>query len=220
METFKTLIMSKFSFDTVKNFDNHISNSILGYEMLHQLIINISSFFIKANTVPVDLGCTSGKLLKSIQEVYNCKTIGFDITGKQFINGVDLRVADIVSKDFVIPETNIIYSIFTLQFIAYNNRLELLEKIYKALNKNGAFIFCEKEICATGIIQEVFTFSNYQYKQASFTDAEILSKEKDLRTIMNSLESKDNLTLLKKAGFKVIEPFFQSLNFKGYICKK
>ena len=29
-----------------------------------------------------------------------------------------------------------------------------------------------------------------------------------------------NIILLKKAGFKTIEPFFQSLNFKGYICIK
>lgn len=212
--------MSKFSFETIKNFDNHISNSILGYEILHQLIINISSFFIKTNTIPVDLGCTTGRLLKAIEDNYNCKTIGFDITDKQFIAGLDLRIADITSDGFDIPETNIIYSVFTLQFIAYNKRLGILHKIYNSLNKNGAFIFCEKEICTNGIIQEVFTFSNYQYKQGSFTNDEILGKEKDLRVIMNSLEGKENIYLLKKAGFKIIEPFFQSLNFKGYICKK
>jgi hypothetical protein len=37
---------------------------------------------------------------------------------------------------------------------------------------------------------------------------------------MNSLESEENIKLFKKAGFKTIEPFFQSLNFKGYLCKK
>jgi hypothetical protein len=37
---------------------------------------------------------------------------------------------------------------------------------------------------------------------------------------MNPLESEDNIKLLKESGFKTIEPFFQSLNFKGYLCKK
>ena len=37
---------------------------------------------------------------------------------------------------------------------------------------------------------------------------------------MNSLNANQNLELLKKAGFKKIEPFFQSLNFKGYLCRK
>jgi tRNA (cmo5U34)-methyltransferase len=212
--------VSKFSFDTVTDFDNHISGSIFGYSVLHSLIINISSFFIKNGTTPVDLGCTSGKLLKAVRDVYGCDVIGYDITPAQFIEGLDLRVQDITSSDFIIPDTNIIYSVFTLQFIDYSKRLDVIKKAYKALYKNGAFIFCEKEICANGIIQEVFTFSNYQYKKSVFTSDEILAKEYDLRSIMNTLESKDNIELLKKAGFSTIEPFFQSLNFKGYLCKK
>ena len=212
--------MSKFSFNTISDFDNHISNSILGYEILHTLIVNISSFFIKNGVVPIDLGCTSGKLIKAIQEQYSCKCIGFDITDNNFDKSLDLRIQDITDPAFIIPETNIIYSIFTLQFIDYNKRLNVLKKIYQSLYKNGAFVFCEKEICSNGIIQEVFTFSNYQNKRNIFSADEILNKEVDLRSIMNSIESKDNIELLKKAGFKTIEPFFQSLNFKGYICKK
>ncbi len=212
--------MSKFNFDTVKDFDNHISNSITGYDILHSLIINISSFFIKENTIPIDLGCTSGKLIQVIENKYNCKCIGYDITDKQFINGLDLRLQDISDIDFKIPETNLIYSVFTLQFIDYNKRLDILKKVYNSLYNNGVFIFCEKEICSNGIIQEVFTFSNYQNKRKVFTSDEILNKEVDLRKLMNSLESSENIELLKKAGFKTIEPFFQSLNFKGYLCKK
>lgn len=211
--------IQKFSFDTVKDFDNHISNSICGYDILHSLILNISSFFVK-NTNPVDLGCTSGKLIKQLNKFYNCNGIGYDITDKHFIDGVDLRKADITDIDFQIPNTNLILSVFTLQFIDYNKRLSILKKIYSALNKNGALIICEKEICKNGIIQESFTFSNYQYKEAVFTPNEILSKEKDLRSLMNCLTTEDNIELFKKAGFKTIEPFFQSLNFKGYICKK
>jgi tRNA (cmo5U34)-methyltransferase len=212
--------MSKFSFDTVKDFDHHISGSIYGYSVLHSLIINISSFFIKSGVTPIDLGCTSGKLLKAVHEAYNCPVIGYDITPAQFIDGLDLRVQDITDPDFVIPETNLIYSVFTLQFIDYAKRIEVLRKVYRSLYKNGAFIFCEKEICANGIIQEVFTFSNYQYKRNVFTPEEILAKEYDLRAMMNSLESKDNIDLLKEAGFTTIEPFFKYLNFKGYLCKK
>lgn len=66
----------------------------------------------------------------------------------------------------------------------------------------------------------MFTFSNYENKRKTFTSDEILDKEKDLRSIMNPVTQQDNIELLKKAGFKTIEPFFQSLNFKGYICKK
>lgn len=211
----------KFSFETINDFDNHISNSILGYDILHNLIINISSFFIKENTVPIDLGCTSGKLLQTVRDAYKCKCIGYDIIDNQFIDkSLDLRKQDITDNDFVIPKTNLIYSVFTLQFIEYNKRILVLKKIYESLDKNGAFVFCEKEMCKSGIVQDVFTFSNYQYKKGKFTEKEILSKEYDLRKLMNTLNSSNNIELLKMAGFKTIEPFFQSLNFKGYLCIK
>jgi len=136
----------KFSFATIKEFDNHISSSITGYSVLHSLIINISSFFIKSNTTPIDLGCTSGKLIKHIQNEYNCKCIGFDIVSENFDTDLDLRLQDITDPNFEIPKTNIIYSIFTLQFVEYDKRLSLLKKVYNSLFKNGVFIFCEKEI--------------------------------------------------------------------------
>ena len=104
--------MSKFSFDSIQDFDNHISSSILGYDILHSLIVNISSFFIKTNVVPVDLGCTSGKLIKSIENQYKCHCIGYDIIDSNFDQSLDLRVQDITDESFLIPETNIIYILY------------------------------------------------------------------------------------------------------------
>jgi tRNA (cmo5U34)-methyltransferase len=210
----------KFDFSTIKDFDSHISKSIHGYDVLHSLIINISSFFIKKGVIPIDLGCTSGLLIRELETRYNCKCIGYDITRHNFLNGLDLRVQDITDQNFIIPESNLIFCIFTLQFIDLKYRFDILKKIYQSLYKNGAFIFCEKELISNGAIQEIFTFANYNNKRQFFTADEILDKEIDLRNIMNPVESKDNINLLKSVGFKTIEPFFQSLNFKGYLCKK
>lgn len=216
--------MEKFEFGTVSDFDNHISSSIMGYDLLHSLIVNVSSFFIKANTIPVDLGCTTGKLLLKVSEKYSIKGIGFDILDKNFISGVsdliDLKVADITGDGFEIPKTDLIYCIFTLQFLDINNRLPLLKKCYQSLNTNGALIVCEKEIANDGAIQEVFTFSNYDNKRQKFTDSEILEKEVKLRHTMTNLRCSENVRMFKNAGFKIVEPFFQSLNFKGYILRK
>lgn len=214
--------MNKFSFDTVKDFDNHINNSIKGYDLLDYLILNLCSFFTKEETIVIDLGCTTGRLLDKINKKYNSECIGYDIIDTQFIKntGCKLLKEDISNKDFNLPKANIILSVFTLQFININKRQEILNKVYNSLSINGAFIFCEKEICNDGVIQECFTFSNYDNKKQSFTADEILSKEVDLRKLMNNLNSNQNIELLKQSGFNIIEPFFQSLNFKGYICRK
>lgn len=216
--------MDKFNFDTVQDFDGHISSSITGYDLLHSLIVNISSFFIKPNTVPVDLGCTTGKLLLLISDKYDVSAIGYDITSKNFQKGTNQKVSlleqDITEDGFDIPVTDLILSVFTLQFLDINDRLPLLKKCYKSLNRNGALIVCEKEIAKDGAVQEVFTFSNYDNKRLKFTEKEILEKEVKLRHTMTNLRADENMGMFRQAGFKVIEPFFQSLNFKGYILRK
>lgn len=215
--------MSSFSFDTIKDFDNHINNSIMGYDLLHNLIINLSEFFIqKKCTLPiVDLGCTSGKLLQMIKERWpflTCK--GFDITDHNFLHTPDIELikADITKIDF--PKSQIFYSIFTLQFIEIDKRQKILKRICKSLYSNGVFFFCEKEYARNAKFQEVYTFANFSNKQKSFSHTEILEKEKDIRTLMSPLNEYENKKMLKTAGFNHIDIFFKSLNFSGYICQK
>jgi len=214
--------MKKFSFKTVKNFDNHISSSIKGYKLLDDIIGNISNFFMKDGENIIDIGCTSGRLLAKISNNKNCKYYGYDINDSNFIENenITLYKQDITYKEWFPIKSNLIIMVFTLQFIPFLHRLNILKKVYNSLNTGGGFIFCEKEIAVNGSIQEIFTFSNYDYKRNNFTSDEIMEKEKSLRTIMNSLQSGENRKLLNKAGFHIIEKFFQSGNFKGYLCIK
>lgn len=215
--------MNRFDFTTINEFDNHISHSIKGYDVLHQLIVTMSSFFIKENSTLVDIGCTSGKLLDKLSKTYDGVTcLGYDITDANFIqsDSVKLIKQDVTDYTFIVPDCEVIYSIFTLQFLPMNMRQPVLSKFYRALRPNGALFICEKEICKDGRAQEAFTFSNYDYKRNSFTCDEILTKEVGLRSVMNPLPVGENVELLKRSGFMVIEPFFQSLNFKGYLCLK
>jgi len=214
--------MSEFSFSTISNFDNHISSSIRGYDLLDGIITNMASFFAKKGSRIVDLGCTSGRMISKMAEAFKeCECIGYDVVSSNFIDSsATLLVQDLADASFEIPTCNIALSVFTLQFMDVDKRVDLVSRVYQSLNKNGAFIVCEKEICNSGAIQEVFTFSNYDFKTGQFTPDEILSKERDLRKIMNPLNDGENMQMLKSAGFKIVEPFFQSLNFKGWICIK
>jgi tRNA (cmo5U34)-methyltransferase len=213
----------KFSFDTIKNFDDHISGSIRGYILLDELICNLANFWAKDGERILDFGCTSGRLISKLAYAHpNTDCIGYDITPNNFLENskATLLCQDITDPAFEIPQNNLSLCIFTMQFLTLHQRRAVLDRVYTALNPNGALIICEKEINSYGQIQEVFTFANYDYKRQNFNADEILEKEKDLRGIMNCLPDWGNYSLLNKAGFSVVSQFFQSLNFKGWICIK
>lgn len=214
-----------FSFNDIKDFDNHIEVSIPNYIHITDLILNLSTYFINDNSNIYDLGCSTGILLNKLSYHNQSKNnyfIGYDCSDNLLpeSNGNKLFINQDITSDVLFTNTNLILSIFTLQFISIDKRIKLINKIYSNLNKGGAFIFTEKIYLENGFIQDIFNFCHYDIKQSSFTEKEILGKQMKLRRIMKPLTEKENIEILKEAGFKIIEGFFQSLNFKGWVCIK
>ena len=206
----------KFSFDTIENFDDHINKSIPNYDVLWSSIRSMSEYFFVERTNVYDLGCSTGKLLKSLDT--KCKKIGYDVANllpqeEGFIN-VDLN------DDFELWDASVVYSIFTMQFLNPFSRHNYLRTIYDGLNKGGALIICEKVYQDNGKMQEIFSFSHYDYKLNNFSSDEIISKERDLRYIMKPSSERELDIMLRDVGFHNITTFWQMFNFKGIIAIK
>lgn len=206
----------KFDFNTIENFDDHIEKSIPNYNILVDFIKSISQYFYVENTNIYDLGCSTGKLLNSLD--CKCNKIGIDnsnLLPKQdgFYN-IDLN------NKFEIKNASIVYSIFTMQFLQPSKRLAYLKNIYDGLNEGGVLIICEKVYQDYGKLQEIMTFSHYDYKLKNFNANELISKEKDLRYIMKPNTSKELDNLLFDVGFSKTTIFWQMFNFKGIIALK
>ena len=207
-----------FSFSTIENFDNHISKSISNYEHLHSLIKSVASFFIQNGCRAYDLGASSGLLVDQLTELHpSAKIIGIEKEAN-IIKSPNVENCDVIGYQY--EKCSFVSSIFTLQFIAVEDRAGIIESIFNALNFGGAFIMAEKVYISSGIAQEVFTFSNYDYKSRSFTPDQILEKERDLRRIMKPLTKVQNEQMLKHVGFSTVELFYQSLNFCAWIAVK
>lgn len=217
-----------FSFDTIENFDSHIELSIPNYKHIWELINSLSSYFIVKNTNVYDLGCSTGIGLKHLlfrNKVENVKFIGYDNSEnmiKQSHNTKDYHIvqADITDENLTFPNASLILLIFTLQFLPTSKKIALLKRVYDSLLIGGAMILTEKIFSETGKIQDIFTFSYYDFKEQNFSKEEILNKQHDLRYIMKNNTDTEIKKILSKIGFSYIEPFFQSLQFKGYLCIK
>ena len=224
--------MTKFTFATSKEgFDNHIDKSVRGYSQLWGDILNLSKYFVEDYTQVVDMGCSSGKLLKGMIEqngknIPHAQYTGIEIEEDFFgdythdeekYHQLNYFRGDVREFDF--QNCSLITSIFTLQFMNPKDRQDVLNRIYKGLNTGGAFIFSEKTFSCNPRVQDMMTFMFYDYKRQHFTDKEILDKEVTLRHMMKPNTKTELYKMVQDAGFE-IHTFWQNFNFVGIVALK
>ena len=224
--------MTKFTFATDKEgFDNHIDKSVRGYSHLWGDILSLSKYFVEDYTQVVDIGCSTGKLLKGMIEqnqahIPNAQYTGIEIEDdfygdynfdEEKYQQLSYYKGDV--RDYSFNNCSLITSIFTVQFMSPKDRQEVLNKVYNGLNTGGAFIFSEKTFSCNPKIQDMMTFTFYDYKRKYFSDKEILDKEVQLRHMMKLNTKTEIYDMLNKAGFEV-HNFWQNFNFIGAIALK
>tara|TARA_R110000803_G_scaffold27221_3_gene63765 strand:+ start:281 stop:973 length:693 start_codon:yes stop_codon:yes gene_type:complete len=230
--------MADFTFaHRQEGFDKHIQQSIRGYDNLMEDVISLSRYFVEDNTNIVDIGCSSGKNTQAMME-YNsdhspaAKYIGVEVADgfKQDLkdrtkkmNSAGLTNVEFIMEDirkFQFKNCNLITSIFTLQFMPKKDRKAVIENIYHGLNTGGAFIFAEKTICESALVQDMITFNYYDYKRKSFDAEDIMDKERTLRNIMKPLTWGQLEHMISFAGFKTVQPFWRNHSFVGALAIK
>lgn len=138
-----------FGGETAKFFDDHVRQSIPGYDLGHELILALSDFFCLPNSVCYDLGSSTGTLIKKLASRHfsskpGIRWIGVDSI-QEMVNeakekvpqydGIEFIHADV--RDIEISKSDFIISYYFIQFIPPRDRQALIDKIYSALNWGG-----------------------------------------------------------------------------------
>ena len=230
--------MADFTFaHREEGFDEHIEKSIRGYSSLMEDVISLSRYFVEDNANIVDIGCSTGKNTKAMMDYNkdhspNAKYIGIEVADgfeqdlknrKEELNNAGFTNVEFIMKDirkFQITNANLVTSIFTLQFMPKKDRRDVLSNIYAGLNEGGAFIFAEKTICESALVQDMITFNYYDYKRKSFDTEDIMDKERTLRNIMKPLTWEQLEHMISYAGFTTVQPFWRNHSFVGAIALK
>ena len=212
--------MADFTFaHRQEGFDKHIQQSIRGYDNLMEDVVSLSRYFVEDDTNIVDIGCSSGKNTKAMMEYNSDHSPTAQYFGVEVADGfvqdlkdrrLELNTAGFNNVEFVMKDIrkfqfsncNLVTSIFTLQFMPKKDRKKVVQNIYHGLNEGGAFIFAEKTICESALVQDMITFNYYDYKRKSFDTEDIMDKERTLRNIMKPLTWKDLELMVSFAGFR------------------
>jgi tRNA (cmo5U34)-methyltransferase len=220
-----------FSGDVAKNFDSHVSKSVPLYKEGHQLVCELSDFFLKPNSVAYEIGCSTGALTQKLIEHNSAKQ------GVRFI-GVDVE-ADMVdiaksriqapNASFVVDDVlqmdmqpcDLIVCYYTVQFIRPSVRQQLMDKFYNSLNWGGALVMFEKVRGADARFQDMFARMYDDYKLAQgYTPEEIVSKARSLKGVLEPFSTQGNIDLMKRAGFQDIVSIMKYICFEGFVAIK
>ena len=220
-----------FGGNTANTFDSHVRKSVPLYEEGHDLICKLSEFFVVENSRVVDIGCSTGTLLRKLNANFqNKKSVrlqGIDII-KEMIDkcrelsvGCDIEYQESDPLSYEMDDSDLIISYYTLQFIHPSVRQLVVENIYNSLRWGGAFILYEKVRAPDARFQDIYTTLYNQYKLSEgYTHEAILNKSLSLKGVLEPFSDNGNLDMLKRAGFKDIVPIMRYLCFAGYLAIK
>ena len=227
-------ISRTWSFDeeVSKVFDSHVNQSIPLYREFHEQIASISEFYCKDDSVIYDLGCSTGNFIKEISKI---KKKNLDITGiddsKKMIELCKLKTAKIKKNKITLKcgdmfklkfkKTDLIVCSLVLPFFTRQKQEQLIKKIYKSLNNNGAAIFLNKSISKHSHFENIFNqlYSDFKLSKG-ILPSDVLKKTQSLRSAHTINTTEDDLKFFKKIGFKKIDIFFKFLNFTGFLVEK
>jgi len=221
-----------FSGSTVDAFQSHVERSVPYYPEGQQLVTQLSDFFVRDDSRVYDIGTSLGETLGALVDHHarrqDVEWIGVDVESDMVVKArerfagrrnVTIMQADLTSCD--LEPSDLVVSYYALQFVPPKFRQEVVNKIYRALNWGGGFIWFEKVRACDARFQDVFTllYNDFKLRQG-FSPEEIIGKSRSLKGILEPFSTEGNRGLLERAGFVDVVPVFKYLCFEGVLAIK
>ncbi|WP_294611547.1 carboxy-S-adenosyl-L-methionine synthase CmoA [uncultured Gilliamella sp.] len=215
-------------------FPDMVQRSVPGYSNIISMIGMLAERFVQPNSMIYDLGCSLGAATLSIRRNItqdNCQIIAVD-NSLPMVNRCQKHIdaykaktpVKVICEDICnIPMHNasMVVLNFTLQFLTTENRQQVLNNVYQALNPNGILVLSEKFSFNDTTINELLFNMHHDFKRANgYSELEISQKRNMLENVMLTDTIETHKQRLTNAGFKHMDTWFQCFNFGSIIAIK
>lgn len=221
-----------FSGKVADTFVDHIRQSVPLYEEGHDLVCQISDWFVANTSTVYEIGTSTGELLKKLA-LHNAhkpgaQFIGMDVEAAMVAKArqhcADVPNITILEDDgrvYPFEKSDLIISYYTMQFIPPRDRQNLFDRIYEALNWGGAFIMFEKVRAPDARFQDIAVqlYNEFKLRQG-FDEKEIVGKTRSLKGVLEPFSTEGNMGLLRRAGFEDVMTISKFICFEGYLAIK
>lgn len=215
-------------------FPDMIQRSVPGYSNIISMIGMLAERFVQPDSHVYDLGCSLGAATLSVRRnirVPGCKIIAVDnspamvercrrhIDAFRADTPVEVIEADI--RQIPLENASLVVLNFTLQFLAPEERQQLLNTIYQGLKPGGALVLSEKFSFEDADVGELLFNMHHDFKRANgYSELEISQKRSMLENVMLTDSVETHKTRLRQAGFRHAEVWFQCFNFGSLVALK
>lgn len=220
-----------FGADVSETFVNHVRRSVPLYEAGHELICEVSDFFVRDDSVCYEIGVSTGELLGKLARHHarkGARWIGIDVEESMIakatkhltgLPNVEVHVGDAATWDF--QKADLVVSYYCLQFVPPKARQIAINSIYERLNWGGGFLFFEKVRACDARFQDMMMQLYQEFKlRQEFTSSEIIAKARSLKGVLEPFSTQGNLDLLKRAGFVDVISIMKYVCFEGFLAIK
>lgn len=225
----------EFNSEVTSCFPDMLNRSIPGYDDMRHLCYTIGKKFVKPGKTIVDIGCSTGLAVEPFLKHWGGEDYRYllmDVSEpmieecrKKFKTYTDSGIMTIKNASAVDEYEGknvcLAMSIFTLQFIPIEHRQKVIANLYDSLEPGGAFILAEKVLGTANDTNELLVDRYYLHKfEQGYSKDQIANKKKALENVLVPLKAEWDEDLLKTAGFRYVEQFWQSLNFAAWVAIK
>ncbi|MBV1842489.1 carboxy-S-adenosyl-L-methionine synthase CmoA [Photobacterium ganghwense] len=228
--------LGDFTFDerVAEVFPDMIQRSVPGYSNIISAIGMLAERFAKPHTNLYDLGCSLGAATLSMRRHIRqegCHIIAVDNSSamvercrlhiEAYRSDTTTEVVEADIRDIAIENASVVVLNFTLQFLAPEDRMTLLEKIYAGLRPGGILILSEKYIFDDEQVHELVIDLHHDFKRANgYSELEISQKRSAIENVMRPDSIATHKERFAKIGFSSSEVWFQCFNFGSMIAIK
>lgn len=226
-----------FEFDdkVVAVFPDMINRSVPGYATIIKMTGILAAELVTENSCCYDLGASLGaSSLSMAQHIQKSGVHIFAVDNSAAMHrqlniilaqnppqncAIEPILADI--QDIPIHNASLVVLNFTLQFIAPEQRQDILNCIYAGINPGGALILSEKISLQHPKMQQLFIDMHHQFKSAQgYSQLEIAAKRSALEHVLLPETIATHQQRLLKAGFSDAQVWFNCLNFCSILAIK
>lgn len=228
----------RFNDEVASVFPDMLRRSIPGYTATIEAIGSLAARYIQPNTNGYDLGCSLGAATIAMRQgirVPGCRLVAVDIApamtqrlkeivaedNRRFSPSTPVDVVEADVRDIAISNASMVVLNYTLQFLAMDDRNELMRTIHDGLIKGGLLVLSEKVVDENADMEDLLVELHHEHKRRNdYSALEISRKRAALENVLVPETVTAHRSRLEAAGFRHAAVWLRYFNFVSIIAIK